>query len=75
MITIVQEPKEISREFGHSRERCCFCRAPTPHWTAIPERTPGEQVACCPECGETRSPEEVPSKTEWCASERALRKA
>lgn len=55
-------------------ERCCFCRKPTPMWTALKERTPGEQVACCEACAETQAPEEVPSKRVWCGIERDTRR-
>lgn len=72
MIPIIEEPIEIRREFGSSRERCCFCREPTIHWTKLPERTPGEQVAICPGCGEIHSPEEVPPKSEWTRKEREI---
>ena len=46
-------------------ERCCFCRAPTPHWTAIEERAPGDQVACCEGCASRGFPTDVPSKRVW----------
>jgi hypothetical protein len=55
-------------------ERCCFCRAPTPMWTVLTERTPGEQVACCEKCAAARAPEEVPSKRHWCGIERDIRR-
>ena len=47
-------------------ERCCLCRTPTRFWF-----TP-KDVACCPECGATATPDMLPSKTEWLAKEDAL---
>ena len=57
-------------------ERCCFCRRPTPWWTNLSDREPGQQVACCPQCAKTRrQPESVPEKREWVESERQFRVA
>lgn len=53
-------------------ERCCFCRKPTPMWTALKERTPGEQVACCDACAAARIPEEVPTKAQRFKAEGAI---
>jgi hypothetical protein len=53
-------------------ERCCFYRVFTNHWTALPDRTPGGQVACCRDCAKTRKPIEVPTKHDWCARERDI---
>lgn len=47
------------------RESCCFCRKPTPYWTAIKGRMPGEQVACCQPCAATHDPKDVPTKAQW----------
>ena len=44
---------------------CCFCEQPTRFWTALPERTPGAQVACCPFCADTFDADVVPTKDEW----------
>ena len=54
------------------RERCCFCRSRTIHWTTIATRTPGQQVACCPPCAEAHEEAEVPTKREWCDKEGTL---
>lgn len=69
-IPLTREPPDMG-----ALERCCFCRKPTPMWTAMDERVPGEQVACCDACAETRTHEDVPSKREWCGIERAIRRA
>lgn len=67
MIPTQREPGEWRR---WESERCCFCRKPTPFWTALEDRTPGQQVACCETCSGLHEPSEVPSKAEWCDSER-----
>jgi hydrogenase maturation factor HypF (carbamoyltransferase family) len=46
-------------------EHCCFCRQPTPFWTNIHKRKPGEQVACCQACAPLYSQKEVPTKKAW----------
>lgn len=61
--------------FGPPHEECCFCFTPTPLWTNLPDRKPGEQVACCLECSQTRKREEVPSKQQWCADAEKRRPA
>lgn len=63
-IPITREPPDMG-----VLERCCFCRAPTEYWTALKERTPGQQVACCQQCAKTRAPEEAPSKRAWFQAE------
>lgn len=50
---------------GEAVEACCFCRVPSLTWTALPERTGGEQVACCAACAAHATPEQVPSKLVW----------
>lgn len=50
-------------------EHCCFCRVVTSFWTAISDREPGEQVACCEHCASRAFPEDVPSKRVWCRRE------
>jgi len=69
----------IVRETGPialwDRERCCVCRALTPMWTAIPERTDGQQVALCESCAAKTPPSAVPTKDEWCARERSLERS
>jgi len=53
-------------------ERCCFCRTRTSWWTKLPNRTGGQQVACCESCSKKHVPDAVPTKTEWCEKERRL---
>ena len=54
--------------FPHLIERCCLCRTPTRYWHQPTD------VAVCQACAETRSVEELPTKAEWLAKERALTK-
>ena len=54
------------------QERCCFCRNHTRFWTTIAQRTPGQQVACCPECAASHVARQVPTKHAWCVAERHL---
>lgn len=68
-IPIEEEPKPW--DLG-AIERCCVCRTPTRWWTKLPTRTPGQQVALCPKCAETATPESLPTKREWCDKEAAL---
>jgi len=51
-------------------ERCCFCRKPTPFWTQLENRTPGQQVACCEACASRAHVQDVPTKAVWCRRER-----
>lgn len=60
-IPLMKEPPD----FG-ACEMCCFCHQPTRWWTDLPDRTPGNQVACCPDCAGTFPADVVPSKREWC---------
>lgn len=53
------------------QESCCKCGVGTRHWTELPERTPGEQVALCEGCAKVTPPVEVPTKTAWCEAVRA----
>lgn len=46
-------------------ESCAICAAPTVHWTALPGRKSGEQVACCRWCAATKTPADVPTKAAW----------
>ena len=58
---------ELTRETdgaGPPHEWCCFCWEPTPYW-----HTP-KDVAVCQECAMIHTPEEVPTKEEWCAEAR-----
>lgn len=64
MIPIEREPPNMG-----PAEHCCFCDATTRMWTALAERKPGAQVACCEMCASTRSAEEVPDKSAWIAAE------
>lgn len=66
----IEREEDWATTYPH--EHCCFCRAPTPWWTALADREPGAQVACCGECAEQYRPEEVPSKLEWCNKERVI---
>jgi hypothetical protein len=50
-------------------EPCSLCRTPTRHWY-VPN-----DVALCEPCAETATPEQIPTKKEWCAKERAIRQA
>jgi hypothetical protein len=52
-------------------EHCCFCGQPTLYWTSLPDRTLGEQVACCFICAAEGDPSKVPTKKAWCEVERA----
>ena len=62
MIPIQREPPSMAMEW----ERCCFCRAGTPWWTALKSRLPGGQVACCRACAAGHKAVQVPSKRAWC---------
>ena len=66
----------IKREPGPSapwnQERCAVCRARTPMWTDIPERTDGAQVALCVACAAKTPPSMVPTKDEWFDKEISL---
>lgn len=64
-------PIERPPKGEESLERCCLCREYTGLWTAIRSRTPGEQVACCHNCANVHTPQEVPSKAEWFKREMA----
>lgn len=57
----------LCREPGNDppTERCCICREKTMFWTALPDRTPGQQVACCQHCGSRSNPEDIPTKPVW----------
>ena len=65
---IEQEPKP----WEPCVENCAGCRTPTRFWTRIPERTPGEQIALCPNCAEVTEPSTLPTKREWCNKEKLL---
>lgn len=65
MIPVRREP-EMRPPF----EPCCFCLLGTTHWTALPDRKPGEQVACCRRCAAEREPADVPTRDEWFAQQR-----
>lgn len=56
-----------------SPEPCAGCGDLTLRWSALPDRTPGEQVALCPLCAARLSPADVPSKADWIAAQRAKR--
>lgn len=61
MIPVEKEPEEF-RDLP--LERCCFCKSPTDYWYTKLD------VAVCPSCAQTRKPEEVSTKQQWCDSER-----
>lgn len=61
-IPIVAEPDTWR---GWVAEACCFCEVSTRLWTSLPDRKPGEQVACCTFCADTFDVEVVPTKDEW----------
>lgn len=68
-IPIHQEPDdELTR--NTDQENCCFCRAPTPWWTSLPNRRGQLQVACCPSCAARGEPVDVPTKAVWFRRER-----
>jgi len=56
---------------GPPLERCCFCRSPSQTWTHLPDRRPGEPVACCALCAGHRHPAEVPTKADWIRADTA----
>lgn len=62
----------LYREPGNDppTERCCICRDKTVFWSALPDRTPGQQVACCPHCASRANPNDIPTKTVWMRRER-----
>lgn len=64
-------PTTIEPDPGPPFEHCCFCGKPTRHWTNLPDRTPGAQVACCQACARLHEPQEVPTKDAWCDAEYA----
>ncbi len=71
MIQLIKE--EGCDQMGSVLELCCICREPTPFWTNLSDRKPGQQVACCEKCAKLANPEHIPSKEVWCARERILR--
>lgn len=64
MIELEREPDD-----DPPMERCCFCRKVTKFWTRLSGRKPGQQVACCQECGKTATDKDVPTKKDWCRRE------
>lgn len=59
-IPIKREPPDMG-----PAERCCFCRKGSRMWTNLPDRAPGEQVACCADCSKRHWPADVPTKNAW----------
>jgi hypothetical protein len=59
-IPIKRQPKSEDQV----KEHCAVCFKPTPYWTALANRTPGEQIALCPTC--TDYPGILPTKRQWC---------
>ena len=70
-VPVRREPKAFTAKW-QELENCCFCRKPTPYWTALKDRTPGEQVACCETCAAGKMPTQVPTKQEWFDKEARL---
>jgi hypothetical protein len=54
-------------------ENCAICRGITVLWTDLPERAPGEQVACCKGCAKSKVPADVPTKRAWFEGTQARR--
>ena len=54
---------------GGPWERCCICRKQTAYWTDLPDRSEGEQVACCRACS-VATADLIPTKRIWCMRER-----
>ncbi len=71
----IEDERDVGLKWGHPYERCCFCRTPTPFWTAMKRRKPGAQVACCPDCAKTNFQKDVPTKKYWCDKETRLEPA
>jgi hypothetical protein len=69
MTVPISREKEDELTRNTKSEKCCFCRAGTPFWTALPDRKLGQQVACCPHCASRANPKDIPSKAAWCRSE------
>jgi len=69
-VPFIHEPEDLG---SFPPEHCCFCGEPTRHWTDLPDREPGQQVACCVRCAVQNPWESVPSKTAWLAKERKSR--
>lgn len=62
-VPVEHEPNDFP--IAHIQEACCFCRKPTRYWTALADRKPGQQVACCQSCAAAHKPSEVPTKDAW----------
>lgn len=63
-ITIVHDGSEP----GDVQENCCKCRTPTRFWYG----EGASNVALCPSCADKYTIDDLPTKKEWCESERAL---
>lgn len=70
-IPVEHEPREVPA--GDVVEACCFCAKGTRYWTKLPDRTPGQQVACCEVCAKKHRPEQVPTKAAWWVAARSAR--
>jgi len=67
MIPIVLDPEpNLSIALA---EHCCICDRPTHYWTSLPNRTEGQQVACCKACARKSSPTCVTTKDQWFEAE------
>lgn len=62
MIELVPDPDDLPSFVRACPEHCCFCGRPTRMWFQP------RDVAVCVSCAEVRSPDEVPTKEEWCES-------
>jgi hypothetical protein len=69
--TAMTIPIEKQEDPSPPFEECCFCFKPTPYWTELPDRTGGQQVACCQPCSKTHRPVDVPTKPDWCTAAEA----
>lgn len=54
-------------EAGEVQENCCKCGNPTRYWFGTGYRN----VALCERCASTYTEEDLPTKAEWIATERA----
>ena len=63
-IPVHHEPAGVL--FASVMEHCCMCRTPTRFWHQPVD------VALCPSCADTTAMEQLPTKAEWLAKERAL---
>lgn len=65
-------PTEREPDGMGPQESCCRCHKPTPFWTLLPDRKPGDQIPLCRECSPKTHPDQIPSKAAYCQLERTL---